>query len=59
MHVCLLIRISKEHAVINNSKDTKVTLKPMKGCKVFLNGNEITGEKELHHNDVSVHVYFS
>lgn len=36
---------------MNNKNDDKITLKPNKGSKVVLNGNEITGEKELHHND--------
>ncbi|CAD5124283.1 DgyrCDS12576 [Dimorphilus gyrociliatus] len=40
-----------EHAVISNSKDQKIILKPCAGAKICLNGNEIKDKKELHHND--------
>lgn len=44
-------RIQPQHALVENSKNNKVTIKPCPGAKILLNGNEIKDKKELHHND--------
>ena len=36
---------------MENDGNKKVTLLPLTGAKVVLNGNEIMEKKELHHND--------
>ncbi|KAI8734871.1 kinesin protein KIF28P, partial [Biomphalaria glabrata] len=42
--------IQKEHATLTNKKGT-VTLKPLTGAKITINGKPVTAEVELHHND--------
>ncbi|CAH1788618.1 unnamed protein product [Owenia fusiformis] len=44
------LSIHKEHAVISNKKE-KVTILPVGGAKVVLNGDEIREEKQLNHHD--------
>ncbi|ELU00840.1 hypothetical protein CAPTEDRAFT_171489 [Capitella teleta] len=43
--------IQPQHAIVENSKNNKVMLKPCPGAKILLNGNEIKDKKELHHHD--------
>ncbi|KAI0211658.1 Kinesin-related protein 1 [Lamellibrachia satsuma] len=45
------LSIQPEHALVENDGKKKVTLLPLPGAKVVLNGNEIKDKKELHHND--------
>ncbi|KAI0212276.1 Kinesin-like protein KIF28P [Lamellibrachia satsuma] len=45
------LSIQPEHALVENDGNKKVTLLPLMGAKVVLNGNEIMDKKELHHND--------
>ena len=47
----IINRIQPQHALIENNKNSKVTLKPCPGAKILLNGNEIKDKKELHHHD--------
>ena len=50
MSNCIIFRIKAKHACLVN-KNNKVTLSPVEGAKVTLNGNVIQEGKELHHND--------
>ena len=60
MVYCIILRymcsrsvcsIQPEHALVEYDGKKKVTLLPLPGAKVVLNGNEIKEKKELHHND--------
>ncbi|CAL1537456.1 unnamed protein product [Lymnaea stagnalis] len=42
--------IQKQHATVTNKKGT-VSLKPLDGAKIVINGKPVTAETELHHND--------
>ncbi|GFR94491.1 kinesin-like protein [Elysia marginata] len=44
------LSIQKEHAVVTNKKGT-VTIKPLSGTKITINGKVVVGDTELHHND--------
>ena len=43
--------IQLEHAWVENDDNNNVTLLPLPGAKVVLNGIEIKEKTELHHND--------
>ncbi|XP_033639651.1 kinesin-like protein KIF28P [Asterias rubens] len=44
------LSVQKDHATITNKKSVCV-LKPSEGAKVLLNGKDLVGSQELHHND--------
>ncbi|KAK2174589.1 hypothetical protein NP493_790g01014 [Ridgeia piscesae] len=45
------LSIQLEHALVENDDNNNVTLLPLPGAKVVLNGIEIKEKTELHHND--------
>lgn len=51
LFIHLFHSIQPQHAIVENSKNNKVMLKPCPGAKILLNGNEIKDKKELHHHD--------
>ena len=48
--ILFLSSVQKDHATITNKKSVCV-LKPSEGAKVLLNGKDLVGSQELHHND--------
>ena len=49
-YIYLYYSIQKQHAVVN-SKGMTVTLEPLSGAKILVNGQKITKGVQLHHND--------
>ncbi len=45
------LSIQPEHASVSNADNKEITLTPVKGAKILLNGEPLTGTVALNHND--------
>ena len=45
------LSILPRHAVIVNKNNSKITVMPMEGAEILVNGRRINGETELQQND--------
>lgn len=45
------LSIQQEHAVVDNQSCTTIVLRPCVGARILVNGDPITGQVTLHHND--------
>ncbi|XP_065896564.1 kinesin-like protein KIF28P isoform X2 [Dysidea avara] len=45
------LSIQQEHAVVDNQSSTTILLRPCVGARILVNGDPITGQVTLHHND--------
>jgi len=43
--------IQQEHGVVDNQSCTIIVLRPCVGARILVNGDPITGQVTLHHND--------